>query len=410
MLTEKLNKEKQYVINAVKQHSSNEHNEEVNNECCEICKKCGGTCCKNTGCALIPADLPDDDIKDIDSIRKLLMSGKYSLDYYYYDHDSEDDPDPSADGELYFIRIRNKHAPVADYAYTGNGCVLLTETGCSLDYKHRPTQGQMLTPVDDEFGCEEGLKKIDVALMWSDYNDMLAELWNEFREDLTKGIPQDELENMIVSSMMPEDFKIDGVALCIPADNCHRSLLILTCGNANTVYEISSKNEWAYFRTETIYNVSQYDKHILYGPGVDIADASERIYHWMYLGYLADSIWYNDTHMSLRAMMHKIDGFVDKSMMLDRIDVMRNLDNVHCIDECQKSITRMKEMGFNPILIHNYELLVNLELMLFERMRSEPSRVEEFRIMMRMVVDAMYHARTSHDRIPFGLPLGGYLG
>jgi len=143
----------------------------------EICKHCGGACCKNMGCHISPNDLEQ---VDYNTIIKLLQTGFVSIDWWvnYYYNDIE------FVGEGYYLRIRNKNSNIVDPS-EGGICKLLTNSGCSLDFKHRPKGGRMLSP-----DICKGIKQtnnnkyslLDCVNEWNQYHDLLWQIRKEYNK------------------------------------------------------------------------------------------------------------------------------------------------------------------------------------------------------------------------------------
>lgn len=111
-----------------------------------VCAECGGACCKCCGCHFSPDDFED---TSFEGLKKEIEKGYISIDY--------------VDGEMiyssnsvYILRIRNQNAPIVDTGFKRRTpCILLTETGCKLDYEHRPTGGKLLIPSTVSSFCHE---------------------------------------------------------------------------------------------------------------------------------------------------------------------------------------------------------------------------------------------------------------
>ena len=107
----------------------------------EMCQKCKGACCKRMGCEIAPRQVigisKTNSIEtNTDIILKILRTGIVSVDWWIGECDNE-----------YYLRMRNKNAPVIDPSWGGE-CMCLTETGYMLDAHYRPLAGLELT-------CEE---------------------------------------------------------------------------------------------------------------------------------------------------------------------------------------------------------------------------------------------------------------
>ena len=148
----------------------------------KICSKCGGECCKNCGCHFSP-----DDFKEIsfEFLKNEIEKGYISIDH--------------VDGELisqsfgvFILRIRNQGAPIVDLGYKRTPCILLTEKGCKLKYKNRPSGGRLLIPSakfrKDTFGCDttrdcKSTYSIrDCCYEWKPHQKVLADLIEYFRD------------------------------------------------------------------------------------------------------------------------------------------------------------------------------------------------------------------------------------
>lgn len=141
----------------------------ANNENKKICSKCNRCCCKNSPCTYIPDDLKLDEITIPELICKIEKSGYLSIVW--------------ANGFLY-MRPRRKEGPIIDFKIVGDGlqeCSLLTEKGCSLSFKERPTGGKALVPQEDG-KCYSTLSNNDFYKMWKPYQSLLKIVMEAFIE------------------------------------------------------------------------------------------------------------------------------------------------------------------------------------------------------------------------------------
>lgn len=138
----------------------------------QLCKECGGRCCKRMGCHYSP-----DDFEEItyESLKKEIEKGFISIDWWEgnpFEENKDDDI-----GRAYYLRIRNKDGEIVDPSWGGE-CILLTDDGCLLSYEERPKGARMLEP--DEYGCISYYNKQQAARDWYKYNDILSKLAEEF--------------------------------------------------------------------------------------------------------------------------------------------------------------------------------------------------------------------------------------
>ena len=145
----------------------------------EICKECGGQCCKRCGCNFSP-----DDFQEIsfEYLRQQMEKGYISIDY--------------VDGEtfyrswgVYILRVRNQERPIVDTEYVRRTpCVLWTEKGCKLDYEHRPSSGRLMIPskkiekITGERICPTSYSTKQCCDEWRPYQDVLRQLRDYFQD------------------------------------------------------------------------------------------------------------------------------------------------------------------------------------------------------------------------------------
>lgn len=139
------------------------------NENTEVCKNCGGRCCKKSGCDYWPSDLPDKTYKEI---LKFLENGKVSIVAMMNFK--------RINGKLcnfpfLYLREKNTGRDVVDLLSMKTPCSNLTEHGCSYTYEERPSGGKNLTPSKDGlcYPKEDNLQKV---LEWSPYQKQLEKI------------------------------------------------------------------------------------------------------------------------------------------------------------------------------------------------------------------------------------------
>lgn len=156
---------------------STEDDSKEKNENGQICSQCGGYCCNKCGCHFSPYDFKE---ITFEYLKKEMEKGHISID--------------SVDGECIYrrtdvliLRARNQDAPVVDLGYHRSPCILLTDTGCKLDYSHRPAGGRLLIPrVDLKDGkivrlrCPSKYSIEDCCREWLPYQPVLRGLKQYF--------------------------------------------------------------------------------------------------------------------------------------------------------------------------------------------------------------------------------------
>ncbi len=113
----------------------------------ELCSKCGGRCCKKSGCDYFVSDFK---IIDKNTILKVLETGNVSI-------VSAFKFEILANGKevvvpILYLRARNEGRGVIDLFSMKKRCSMLTSTGCSYNLEQRPEGGVNLIPREN--GCQ----------------------------------------------------------------------------------------------------------------------------------------------------------------------------------------------------------------------------------------------------------------
>ena len=161
-----------------------------NNENFEVCRKCGGKCCKFMPCMLFPGEVRKMyGIKEFtyDNMLEILKKKEVIIDYWEGDIcdciNEEDHPyfykkyKPNDRLSSYFIRFRTIDE-TGDYlvypAWEGQ-CINLTNTGCKFNWDNRPICGKALIP-NDKGLCDSKFNKQNYALSWLKYENILEDI------------------------------------------------------------------------------------------------------------------------------------------------------------------------------------------------------------------------------------------
>ena len=133
----------------------------------ELCRKCGGECCKSMGCHISPFDLKEISVKSIISL--IDETECISIDWW------EGNPitNQSDGSRAYFLRIKNKNANIIDPSF-GGLCSILTDNGCPLSFEYRPKGARDLIP--KEISCHDRYSKHQCAIDWFEYQNVLIEV------------------------------------------------------------------------------------------------------------------------------------------------------------------------------------------------------------------------------------------
>ncbi len=146
----------------------------------EICKACGGLCCKSFPGLVTPKDVgaPDTDLMR-QNLLEMLRSGRYCVDWI------------NQEEGLYFVRpaIKGNENVVFGHLYNGE-CTFLTPTGCQLTFEKRPESCRTLIPKVNEKCDPQNYTRMKIAKMWKEYVNLLidcaVEIENGDMEDVGK--------------------------------------------------------------------------------------------------------------------------------------------------------------------------------------------------------------------------------
>ena len=140
-----------------------------------LCSQCKGKCCKQCGCHFSP-----DDFKEIsfEFLKAEIEKGYISIDHV-----------PS---ELLLerfgvniLRVRNQNAPIVEtWPRKSSPCILLTEKGCKLNYKKRPSGGQLLIPSKKgkKLICHSKYDIDDCCYEWKPHQKIIQQLIDYFKD------------------------------------------------------------------------------------------------------------------------------------------------------------------------------------------------------------------------------------
>ena len=140
--------------------------------CSEICKKCGGACCKRYPGATIPSQWGKNDKEILENLIEAFKSKKWAIDWY------ENDPRRGKDemGEFYFVRPADKlYGDIFLFCPLWEGeCIFLTPEGCSLPEEKRPLECIALIPREN-WRCVPYFTKKEASILWIPYKDIILE-------------------------------------------------------------------------------------------------------------------------------------------------------------------------------------------------------------------------------------------
>ena len=140
----------------------------------DICKKCGGRCCKKSGCDYIPKDFND---LSTNGLYEKLKEGNISI-VATLKFEKLPNGNIFANPFLY-LRARNINRDIIDLLSMKTTCSQLTETGCRYNYEERPSIGKNLIPQED-LKCYPHEKPMILMQSWESYQKILFKLVKRF--------------------------------------------------------------------------------------------------------------------------------------------------------------------------------------------------------------------------------------
>lgn len=131
----------------------------------DICKKCGGRCCKSMPGSTYPEDFEK---PLLENLVEAFKSGNWAIDWW------EGDPTNKNNLEkAYYIRPRTKgDNDLFDPSYGGE-CIFLNEKGCTLKSEERPQSCRLLEPKEDGACILHGKSKRGAAIAWLSFTTVI---------------------------------------------------------------------------------------------------------------------------------------------------------------------------------------------------------------------------------------------
>ena len=150
----------------------------------DMCKKCGGACCKETGCMYVVNDFRPFNFR---IIKSALDSGKISI-----------GGQPIELGInlwsiVLYLRARNTDSDVVDIITKGGPCVMLSDTGCLYSESERPSLGLYIKPTKIGGPCNihNGEKYI---IEWLNNYSLLQNLVRHYTDKEVYDVFQEQLD------------------------------------------------------------------------------------------------------------------------------------------------------------------------------------------------------------------------
>ena len=181
----------------------------------DICRECGGFCCKKSGCDYSPRDFDD---LSINKLHEKLLEGNISIISYL-------EFKRSGNGKLYaepflYLRARNTDRDVVDLVSYKKRCSMLREDGCSYSFEDRPFGGRNLIP--GKTRCIPEVDPYDIVMVWGRYQKVLHRLVKRITGMTVDNKVREDVYNLFVQ-FLREDFEgvnlieLEDVKIMIPS-------------------------------------------------------------------------------------------------------------------------------------------------------------------------------------------------
>lgn len=181
----------------------------------DICRECGGFCCKKSGCDYSPRDFDD---LSINKLHEMLLEGNISIISYL-------EFKRSGNGKLYaepflYLRARNTDRDVVDLVSYKKRCSMLREDGCSYSFEERPFGGRNLIP--GKTRCIPEVDPYDIVMEWGRYQKVLHRLVKRITGMTVDNKVREDVYNLFVQ-FLREDFEgvnlieLEDVKIMIPS-------------------------------------------------------------------------------------------------------------------------------------------------------------------------------------------------
>lgn len=156
-----------------------------------ICAKCGGFCCKKSGCDYFVSDF--EELK-LDYLINLLNSGRVSivasLDFKRLKSGK------LVCAELLSLRARNINRDAIDLLSFKTTCSQLTEDGCAYNLEERPSGGATLIP-GENMTCYSEVDRIAELKKWDCYQKILGRAVKRFTGMSVNAKLREDVENLV---------------------------------------------------------------------------------------------------------------------------------------------------------------------------------------------------------------------
>lgn len=168
----------------------------------DICRECGGYCCKKSGCDYFVNDFENMNINYLNSI---LQQGRVSI---VAALDFKRLPNDKLVGiPVLYLRARNIDRGEVDLLSFKTTCASLEKDGCHYDLEHRPSGGASLIPLQNH-RCYSKVDRLAELRKWIPYQNILQRLVKRYTGMSVDSKLRSDAENLFYD-VLTENF--DGI-------------------------------------------------------------------------------------------------------------------------------------------------------------------------------------------------------
>lgn len=137
-----------------------------------ICAKCGGKCCKKSGCGYVVSDFKSLKFNDL---KEKLDEGNISIKTVSIAKGFNNINQATGIENVLVLKARSFDKDVVDLFSASSRCKMLTDKGCKYNLEERPSLGGLLIP-EKNFNCYPNFNQSEVVADWKKHQDVLRKL------------------------------------------------------------------------------------------------------------------------------------------------------------------------------------------------------------------------------------------
>jgi len=159
----------------------------------EICKECGGYCCKKSGCDYFVSDFENMKIEYLESI---LDTGRVSvIASFVFDRLPNN---KLVSVPILSLRARNTNRGEIDLLSFKTTCASLEADGCYFSLENRPSGGSTLVPSRNRL-CRSNIDRLEELNKWKPYQSVLRKLVKRRTGMTVESKISEDVENLFYS-------------------------------------------------------------------------------------------------------------------------------------------------------------------------------------------------------------------